>query len=135
MPPALANATGHRGLYIALGALVVLMILVVAGFSTPRWFKTRANSGAPSQAVSLSSSPPAEEAAKSEQPAPVPPSAEPPASAPAAQTRARIKTGGDAKRLSQSEVLQQDADGAQAAQPDIAELEGLDRELDQLSSR
>ena len=135
MPPALANATGHRGLYIALGALVVLMVLVVAGFSTPRWFKTRANSGAPSQAVSLSSSPPAEEAAKSGQPAPVPPSAEPPASAPAAQTRARIKTGGDAKRLSQSEVLQQDAGGAQAAQPDIAELEGLDRELDQLSSR
>jgi len=85
--------------------------------------------------VSVSSSTPAEEAAKSEQPAPVPPSAEPPASIPAAQTRAMKKTGRDAKRLSQSEVPQQDAGGAQAARPDIAELEGLDRELDQLSSR
>ena len=49
-----------------------------------------------------------------------------------------MKTGGDAKRKrpSQSEVPQQRADDAQqAAQPDTAQLDELDRELDQLSSR
>ena len=140
MPPAPTSGIGHRGLYIGLGALVVLVVLVAAGFSAPRWYKTWAKGEASRPDVSLPSRPPAEEASKSEQPAPGPPpapaaspSAEPPA-APAAQTRA-VKTSSDAKQLSQPEVPQQDAGGAQAAPPDTAELEGLDHELDQLSSR
>lgn len=141
MPPPQARGTSHRGLYIGLGALVVLVVLVAAGFSMPRWYKTRAKGGVPPPTVSLPSSPSTEEASKSQQPAPdpppapvTPPSAERPVPAPAVQTQA-MKTVREAKQLSPSEVPQQDASGAQAAQPDTAELEGLDHELDQLSSR
>ncbi len=49
MSPPRANAGGHRGLYITLGAMIVLVVLVAAGFSAPRWFKTRANAGGGSQ--------------------------------------------------------------------------------------
>ncbi len=132
MPPQPASGTGHRGLYITLGALIVLMVLVAAGFSAPRWFKARANTETSRPAVSMPAAP---EAAKSEQAAPAAPSVEPLAPAPAAPTPA-MKRGGDAKRPSQPEVPQQRADDAQqAAQPDTAQLDELDRELDQLSSR
>jgi Serine/threonine protein kinase len=137
MPPQPASGTGHRGLYITLGALIVLVVLVAAGFSAPRWFKARANNEASRPAVSIPAAP---EAAKSEQAAPAAPSVEPLAPAPAASTRAAstpaMKTGGDAKRPSRPEVPQQSAGEAQqAAQPDTAQLDELDRELDQLSSR
>lgn len=139
MPP--ASGSGHRGLYVTLGALIVLVVLVAAGFSAPRWFKARANSEASRPDVSA---PPAPEGAKSEQ-APSAPSVEPPAPAqaiatpatatPAAAMPAR-KTGGVAKRPSQAEAPQQPAgDPQQAAQPDTAQLDELDRQLDQLSSR
>ena len=133
MPPQPASGTGHRGLYITLGALIVLMVLVAAGFSAPRWFKARANNEASRPAVSIPAAP---EAVKSEQVAPAAPSVESLAPAPAASTPAR-KAGGDAnKRPSQSEVPQQrTSDAQQAAQPDTAQLDELDRELDQLSSR
>jgi len=132
MPSQPASGTGHRGLYITLGALIVLMVLVAAGFSAPRWFKARANTETSRPAVSMPAAP---EAAKSEQAAPAAPSVEPLAPAPAAPTPA-MKRGGDAKRPSQPEVPQQRADDAQqAAQPDTAQLDELDRELDQLSSR
>ncbi len=48
MPPPQASGGGHRGLYMTLGALTVLIVLVAAGFSAPRWFKTRASGGAAS---------------------------------------------------------------------------------------
>ena len=129
MPPQPASGTGHRGLYITLGALIVLMVLVAAGFSAPRWFKARANNEALRPAVSIPAAP---EAVKSEQAAPAAPSVAP---APAVSTPA-MKTGGDAKRRSQSEVPQQRAgDAQQEAQSDTAQLDELDRELDQLSSR
>jgi eukaryotic-like serine/threonine-protein kinase len=132
MPPQAASGTGHRGLYITLGALIVLMVLVAAGFSAPRWFKARANNEASRPAVSIPAVP---EAGKSEQAAPAAPSVEPLAPAPAASTPA-LKTGGDATRPSRSEVPQQRVgDAQQAAQPDTAQLDELDRELDQLSSR
>lgn len=132
MPAQAASGTGHRGLYITLGALIVLMVLVAAGFSAPRWFKARANNEASRRAVSIPAAP---EAAKSDQAAPAAPPVEPLAPAPAASTPA-MKTGGDAKRPSQSEVAQQRAgDTQQAAQPDTAQLDELDREVDQLSSR
>jgi eukaryotic-like serine/threonine-protein kinase len=122
MPPQPPSGTGHRGLYITLGALIVLMVLVAAGFSAPRWFKARANNEASRPAVSI---PPAAPSVEPLAPAPA-------ASAPAMKTGA----GGHAKRPSQAEVPQQSAgDAQQAVQPDTAQLDELDRELDQLSSR
>ena len=35
----------HRGLYIGLGALIVLLVLVAAGISAPHWLRTRAKEG------------------------------------------------------------------------------------------
>ncbi len=53
IPQTPANVRGHRGLYITLGALIVAGILVGAGFTVPRWLKTRASDGA-GQGVSRS---------------------------------------------------------------------------------
>jgi serine/threonine-protein kinase len=36
------HAANHRGRYIALGAAIVLVVLVAAGISVPRWIKARA---------------------------------------------------------------------------------------------
>jgi eukaryotic-like serine/threonine-protein kinase len=46
MPVAQPSDKGHRGLYIGLGALIVLVVLVAAGTSAPHWLKTRAKEGA-----------------------------------------------------------------------------------------
>ena len=35
----------HRGLYIGLGALIVLLVLMAAGISAPHWLRTRAKDG------------------------------------------------------------------------------------------
>ncbi|HKW56738.1 MAG TPA: protein kinase [Candidatus Acidoferrum sp.] len=42
-PPAVQS--GHRGLYMALGAFIVLAVLFVAGLYVPRWVKTLAGGG------------------------------------------------------------------------------------------
>ncbi|MGB8653512.1 MAG: protein kinase, partial [Candidatus Acidiferrales bacterium] len=43
-PTASARASGsHRGLYITLGALIVVAVLVAAGIAVPRWQQTRAS--------------------------------------------------------------------------------------------
>ena len=44
--PAPTVQRGYRGLYMTLGALVVVAVLVVAGLYGPRWAKTRANGDA-----------------------------------------------------------------------------------------
>jgi hypothetical protein len=46
MPVAQLSDEGHRGLYVGLGALIVLLVLVAAGISAPHWLKTRAKEGA-----------------------------------------------------------------------------------------
>jgi eukaryotic-like serine/threonine-protein kinase len=43
--PAPTVQRGYRGLYMTLGALVVVAVLVAAGLYGPRWAKTRANGG------------------------------------------------------------------------------------------
>ncbi len=46
MPPTAvvaAQASSHRGLYITLGAVIVLVVLVAAGFAVPRYLKARAS--------------------------------------------------------------------------------------------
>jgi eukaryotic-like serine/threonine-protein kinase len=55
MPPTVivaAQPSSHRGLYITLGAVIVLVVLVAAGFAVPRYLKARASnaqSALPSQ--------------------------------------------------------------------------------------
>ncbi len=65
MPPTVivaAQTSSHRGLYITLGAVIVLVVLVAAGFTVPRYLKARASSGQsalPSQPQQISNQPPA----------------------------------------------------------------------------
>ena len=49
VPPP-AQSSGHRGLYMTLGALIVLAVLVAAGLYMPRSFKTHAKSPDPNTA-------------------------------------------------------------------------------------
>ena len=49
IPPP-AQSSGHRGLYMTLGALIVLAVLVAAGLYMPRSFKTHAKSPDPNTA-------------------------------------------------------------------------------------
>jgi serine/threonine-protein kinase len=67
MPPPQASGGGHRGLYMTLGALIVLVVLVAAGFSAPHWFKTRANGGAVSHSNRPEAAQPAKETAGTQQ--------------------------------------------------------------------
>src|SRR5216684_6779828 len=67
MPPPQASGGGHRGLYMTLGALIVMVVLVVAGFSAPHWFKTRANGGAVSHSNRPEAAQPAKETAGTQQ--------------------------------------------------------------------
>jgi serine/threonine-protein kinase len=77
--------SGHRGLYMTLGALIVLAVLVVAGIYMPRSFKTHAKSPDASQtnADTQSPSPQSPDAASQSaaQPDQTTPSAPPPPSA------------------------------------------------------
>jgi eukaryotic-like serine/threonine-protein kinase len=84
-PPAAAVApqrSGHRGLWMALGAVVMLAVLAVAAIQLPKWYKARA--GAP--ADQTKSAAPADTAApaQSATPAPTEPPAQTAAPAPAA---------------------------------------------------
>lgn len=45
------RAASHRGRYIALGAAIVLVVLVAAGISVPRWIKARAGNKAAGSAL------------------------------------------------------------------------------------
>jgi serine/threonine-protein kinase len=67
MPPPQASGGGHRGLYMTLGALIVMVVLVAAGFSAPHWFKTRASGGAASHSTRYEAAQPATEAAGTQQ--------------------------------------------------------------------
>lgn len=86
------QSSGHRGLWMALGAVAAIAILAVAAVQLPRWYKARAGGGAvPSQAVEqpattpATSTAPAPTAQPEAQPATAPTPAEPAtASAPSA---------------------------------------------------
>ena len=115
MPPPQVKGGGNRGLYITLGALLVVAVLVAAGISMPRFFGTRANDQASSP--SKSSSPGQSEAgAAGSQPA-NPSSIPSPPSRPADQQQAKSEAP------------------APPPGPDPAKLAELDDEIDQLSSR
>jgi len=117
MPTPRANAGGHRGLYITLGAMIVLVVLVAAGFSAPRWFKTRANAGGDSQTNAVAPIQPA-----------TPAVAERPSAPKAVGTkRAPSQSAGD-----QTAEIQ---GTKEPPRPDPAQLAELDHEMDQISSR
>jgi eukaryotic-like serine/threonine-protein kinase len=117
MPPPQTSAERHRGLYITLGAMVVLVVLVAAGFSAPRWLKTRANAGVDSR---TNSDTPVRPATPAVAETPSAPKAAPKKEAlprPASDQSAEIPAAKEPPR------------------PDPAQLAELDHEMDQISSR
>jgi serine/threonine-protein kinase len=151
MSPPQSRGVGHRGLYITLGAAIVLMVMVAAGFSAP-WFKTRANIGRASQRSGIApATPTGRTQPATPGPSPVPegsnvgvanPNGSPPEEQPAAPG-ARSVPSTAAKNFRTKAVRPQAAGEhpaeAQAAQepprPDPAQLAQLDHEIDQMSSR
>jgi len=121
MPPPQTSG-GHRGLYITLGAMIVLIALVAAGFSVPHWFGARANQDASSQSKSSTAPPPQADAVSKTTPA-----------KPVADAKLP-----DAK--SKASVKQDKHDAAANAPapppgPDPAEVAEVEQQLDQLGSR
>jgi serine/threonine-protein kinase len=83
VPPAAAvpaDAGSKRGLYIGLGAAIVLVALAAAGFSAPHWMKTRASDSGKSALPAAASNP---ETPATSAVATPPPSATAPAETPA----------------------------------------------------
>ena len=118
VPAPVAQAASHRGLYMGLGALVVVVVLIAAGFYMPKWKKaSAADSEQPSQVTTPASGPqqPAEQAKPSEQPGP-------------ADTGAKKMLAGNPAPASGKAAISQVA-------PDTAELDAIEREIDQLTSR
>ena len=118
LPP--PPSTGHRGLYMTLGALIVLVGLVVAGIYLPRRGKA-----ADDQTHKTAPVPAPVE------PAPVTPVAENPVPEPPPQAQAPVvlAKGGGKMRSRQGES-QSESDGAAAKQ-----LEELQDEIDHLAAR
>lgn len=148
VPPAAAQSS-HRGLYITLGAVIVLAILVAAGIYVPRHSKTQAEtSGA---TVAPIQSPPA---AQTEVPAPAVaqppqvPDATPPGAEDAAirekssepQSKPVVSNNSSEKQagtVPQAGAVAEDASSAaaSAAAPNAADLDELEQQVDQLTSR
>jgi eukaryotic-like serine/threonine-protein kinase len=74
--------SGHRGLYMTLGALIVLAVLVVAGIYMPRSFKTHAKSPESAPATADTQSPAPQSPDLASQSAPQANTATPPAAPP-----------------------------------------------------
>ena len=126
-PPAPVAASSHRGLYMALGALVVVVALVAAGLYMPGHKKASA-----SDAVQT---PPAQQTV-----APTPasaPAAEPvaqPTSAPSMDTQAAARA--KAQRLAQEKAAADKAAAEQlAAAQRKADLDAVEHRIDQLTGR
>jgi eukaryotic-like serine/threonine-protein kinase len=65
----------HRGLYMTMGALVVLVVLVVAGIYVPRMSKTHATTSAETQPAAAQTMSPGSQDAVPQTPVPLPPAA------------------------------------------------------------
>jgi eukaryotic-like serine/threonine-protein kinase len=130
MPPPQATGGGHRGLYITLGALIVVIALVAAGFSVPRWFGTKANDGSTPQ--SKSALPPPSDSAPKPAPAPVDDHSAAPTKPATAMKAAETKGKASAKPDTQDAAP---APPAPPPGPDPAEVAAVEQQLDQLTSR
>ena len=131
MPPTAvvaAQASSHRGLYITLGAVIVLVVLVAAGFAVPRYLKARA-SGQQSALPQTSDQSPA--APVQAQPVSAPANAAPGstsgnvATPPAVDPAAAAKAAAAAKRKQEQEAAA--AAAAQAAADAQAQAEAQAR--------
>jgi serine/threonine-protein kinase len=146
MPPPASKGGGHRGVYIALGAAIVLVVMVAAGFSAP-WFKTRANGGRASQKSGIAPATPATGASGAQPvtPAPSPASeltaspVQEPLAAPDGRPVASSAAKNSKKNSAPLQAAGEQPAETQAAQepprPDPAQLAQLDHEIDQMSSR
>lgn len=152
--------TGRRGLYMAMGALLVLVVLVAAGLYVPYRNKTRASDSVNPQPSSNGAAKPTETTStpNTNNGAPVPtttlpngaansntnsvPTSAVPESTPApAQQVQKLPAGKHAVASGApptQQPVQQDAQAAPSAPPppdDSAQLEELEQSVDQLSSR
>lgn len=127
IPPAAGG--GNRGLYITIGALVVVAVLVAAGFGVPRWFGTRANDAAKTAPQVQTDSSKAAPAAPAGAAVPVPAKQEP------AAKPADPKKQPSAKPDKQEPANPGNAAPAPPPGPDPAEVAAVEQELDQLASR
>ncbi|MGD0695724.1 MAG: serine/threonine-protein kinase [Terriglobia bacterium] len=75
-PPGVERPSSYRGLYMTLGALIVVAVLVVAGIYGPRWARARAGGGN-SAGISQPTSQPASPATQPSSPAGSAPNAAP----------------------------------------------------------
>jgi serine/threonine-protein kinase len=124
--PAASQPTSHRGLYISLGAVVVLVALVAAGFYIPRGKKaSAANETQPTQP------PPAVQPAETK-PAEVAPPAEVAKPAPAKKEKLMAKKSGAQLSAGDAEAA---AAAAAAAKARAEELDQVEHEIDQLTGR
>jgi eukaryotic-like serine/threonine-protein kinase len=109
-----AQASSHRGLYITLGAVIVLGVLVAAGFAVPRYLKARA-SGQQSALPQNSGQSPA--APVQAQPVSTPANAAPDSTSGNAAASPAIDPAAEAKAAAAAKRKQaQDAAAAAAAQ-------------------
>ncbi len=155
MPPPQTSAGGHRGLYITLGAMIVFVVLVAAGFSAPRWFKTGANQGGASQTNRSAPAQPASDAAGTQPVAPGPATSagagdvgetsqpvNPPPDQASAPNAASVTTSAGKSADLKNKPWQRSGShqaesqlSTQPPRPDPAQLAELDHEMDQISSR
>jgi serine/threonine protein kinase len=139
MPPTVvvaAQPASHRGLYITLGAVIVLVVLVAAGFTVPRYLKARASSGQsslPSQQMAnpAPAAPAMAQPTTTEiNPTPAPaPAAEPAAATPTIDPAAAAKAAAAAKRKQEQAATAAAAN--QAAADAKAQAEAQARAVEQ----
>jgi len=120
---------GHRGLYVTLGAVIVFVVLVAAGFSAPRWFKTRANGGGASQTNRSAPPQQASDASGGQPVAPGPATSAGASNVGAANPRVNHPSQPPGGPQAESQL------SAQPPRPDPAQLAELDHEMDQISAR
>ena len=130
--PMPATATSHRGLYMALGSLVVVVVLIAAGLYLPRSRKASAatedSSKHVQESTTTTSTPPAQTVA-------APPLAQ---TAPAQTTPAKEEATATSKKKLASGAGATDtsaADAAAAKAAAAAELDEIERQIDGLTGR
>jgi hypothetical protein len=110
-PPAAVSGSSHRGLYIALGAFVVVAVLFAAGLYLPSRIKTLAGAGKAARPQQSSSS--ATSAASSDGTTATP--ATPSSTDPAAPTASEAATAAASSQAAQSGQSSPDSPGTSAA--------------------
>ncbi len=131
-PPPVAAAASHRGLYMALGAFVVVIALVAAGLYMPGHKKASASDAVQTPAVQQTAPTPV--AAPAPAPAPTPTAQPTTTTAPPVDTQAAARA--KAQRLAQEKAAADAAAAkAQAEAERKAQLDQVEHRIDQLTGR